>query len=368
MRFPYLVMASLLGCSLGGSGGSMAWAQPAPQVPLLEVLTPQARHVGLPIHWDDGLSVLLEPSGRMVYIPAEERSAHRLLSEGFAPQTLAAARAALQAELGAGYETADVGPYVIIAPQGHIQRWRDRFRVLVSGFYRYFELRGWQLRNPDFPLCVVILPSEVEFTRYCQREGLSMQPNLRGIYVPRTNRCVLYELTASRGDGLDWLETERTVVHEAVHQLAFNTGIHERLVNTPLWIVEGLATMLEERSLLESRGTANSIGARVNPQQMLVLQPLLSDPARLQRSVTELVRSDVLFGRNAAEAYAVSWAMTFYMAERMTSSLAAYTQHLARTTRFHDFSAAEREQDFQRYLECDTSVLSIQLQRFFSKL
>ncbi len=48
-------------------------------------------------------------------------------------------------------------------------------------------------------------------------------PNLMGYYFPKTNRCVLFEVGGGTAS-TDWSETERTIVHEAVHQLAYNTA------------------------------------------------------------------------------------------------------------------------------------------------
>ncbi len=107
-------------------------------------------------------------------------------------------------------------------------------------------------------------------------------PNLMGYYFPKTNRCVLFEVGGGGTASTDWSETERTIVHEAVHQLAFNTGVHERLADNPQWIVEGLATMFEERAVFDSRSASRSLVSRVNTQQMATLQRLIADPAALE--------------------------------------------------------------------------------------
>ena len=49
-----------------------------------------------------------------------------------------------------------------------------------------------------------------------------------------------------------------TLVHEATHQLSFNTGLLNREGDTPLCIVEGLGTYGESR---DSIGTVASAGA-----------------------------------------------------------------------------------------------------------
>ena len=333
--------------------------------PLLEVQLAEGVQLGLPIHWSSDFGVLLKPSGTMLELETSNVQSHRVLDEPFVPQSLTAARGMLQTEFGNAFETATVGPYVLCATRGHVERWRERFRVLLAGYHRYFETRGWQLRTPDFPLCVIILPSKADFDRYCQQQLGRSMPALMGFYFPKTNRCVLFEV----GGGTtapDWTETERTIVHEAVHQLAYNTGVHERLADNPQWVVEGLATMFEERGVFDPRGASLSLEARLNRQQLGTLKSLLANPAKFESQLGELVRSNELFKRDAQSAYALSWGLTYYLAERMSHQYGAYTQRMASLPKLQAYEAANRQRDFQRAFESDVSLLAVQLQRFFA--
>lgn len=351
------------------SASSVALAQKnAP--PLLEVQLSDGAQAGLPIHWDDQFALLLQPSGSMLDLEMNLVRGHRLLDQPFVPQSLTAARSALQAEMGASFDTTTVGPYVICAPRGHADRWRERFRVVLAGYHRYFETRGWRLRTPDFPLCVTVLASKAEFDRYCQQQIGQVKPNLMGCYFPKSNRCVLFEVGASGPAGgspaTDWSETERTIVHEAVHQLAYNTGVHERLASTPQWVVEGLATMFEEPAVFDPRASSRSIEARLNAQQLYHLRPLLADPARFEAGLSDLIESNTLFNTDGKTAYALSWALTFYLAERMSNQYGSFTQSMARLPKLQPYGAAERGRDFQRAFESDVSLLALQMQKFYS--
>ncbi len=352
--------ACLLALCLAGVGR----AQTAPR--LLEVQLADTTHVGLPIHWDDQFALLLKPTGSMLELETNQVVNHRILNDLFVPQPLTSARSALQSELGNNYETATIGPYVLAAPRGHVERWRERFRVLMAGYRRYFETRGWQLRNPDFPLCVLILPSKAEFDRYCQQQLGRSMPNLMGYYFPKTNRCVLFEV-ATAGQVTDWTETERTIVHEAVHQLAYNTGIHERLADNPQWFVEGLASMFEEPAVFDSRLASRTMEGRMNQQQLGYLRPMLSDASQLESRLRSLVTSNDMFKRDATSAYALSWGLTFYLAERMSNQYSSYSQRMAQLPKLQNYSAADRARDFTRGFEADLSLIAIQLQRFYSK-
>ncbi|MGN6136315.1 MAG: DUF1570 domain-containing protein [Aureliella sp.] len=333
--------------------------------PLLEVVLASGAQSGLPIHWAGDYGLLLEPSGMMRELDIGQVQSHRVLETPFIPQTLTEARATLQAELGAGYETGTVGPYVLAAPRGHVERWRERFRVLLAGYHRYFETRGWQLRTPDFPLCVIILPSKADFDRYCMRELGKSMPALMGYYFPKSNRCVLFEVGGDTSTP-DWSETERTIVHESVHQLAYNTGVHQRLADNPQWVVEGLATMFEQRGVFDPRAASRALESRINPQQLAGLKKLLASPTTFESQLGDLIGSNDMFRRDAPAAYALSWGLTYYLAERMSNQYGAYTQRLAQLPKLQRYEAAQRQRDFQRAFESDVGLLAIQMQRFFS--
>lgn len=334
---------------------------------LLEVQLAEGVQAGLPIHWDAELALLLKPTGSMLELPVSDVRRHRVLEEPFVPQTLTAARAMLQMELGNAFETSTVGPYVLCAPRGHSDRWRERFRILLAGYNRYFETRGWQLRIPSFPLCVIILPNKAEFDRYGQEQLGHSMPNLMGYYFPKSNRCALFEVGGGTST-TDWSETQRTIVHEAIHQLAYNTGVHERLADNPLWVVEGLATMFEEPAIFDARLSSRSVETRVNAQQMQTLRRFLADPGRMEAQLSELIQSNDLFKSDSSSAYALSWALSFYLAERMSSQYGAYSQKLAQLGKLKVYSRADRARDFSRAFEADISLITIQMQRFYTKL
>ncbi len=347
-------------CLLVGLRGASAQTKPK----LLEVHLPNGQESGLPIHWDKEYGLLLKSSGSMIELDIANVRSHRIMEEEFVPQSLTSARSLLQAEMGNNFETATVGPYVLAAPRGNVDRWRERFRVLLAGYSRYFETRGWQLRAPDFPLCVLILPSKADFDRYCQQQLGKSMPNLMGYYFPKTNRCVLFEVGGGTAS-TDWSETERTIVHEAVHQLAYNTGIHERLADNPQWVVEGLATMFEEPAVFDSRSASRTVAGRVNHTQLGGLRRVLADTATLESQLTALVTSNDMFKRDPERAYALSWGLTFYLAERMSSQYGNYTQRMARLGKLRSYGAADRARDFSRAFEGDLSMIATQMQRFY---
>ena len=332
---------------------------------LLDVEVPGGHYVGLPIHWSKYDAVVLEPTGQLHIIDQSQVQNHQLLSLEFSPQTLVDARNQLQAELGTGYETVVFGPYVIGAPRGQTERWRERFSALLSGYLRYFEVRGWPLRRPDFPLCVTVFATRQEFLAYSAAQVQQLPSSIVGSYFPRSNRCVLYNIEGINREGglaTNWTETEATIVHEAVHQLAYNTGIHQRLSMDPLWFVEGLASMFEQPNVYDLRQQQSTIESRMLPAKRQRLQPLLKQPEVLVRQLQSLIVADDLFNQEPDLAYDLGWALTFYLSERKPSEFRQYTSLLAARP-FGDYTAFERSRDFRQVFGGDLSLLAVQIIR-----
>ncbi len=335
------------------------------QPPLLRISTQSTQDFfGLPIHWSDSEAVLLEPTGRMHHFSQSDIAKHQLLERAFKPQSSIEASQQLQKELGPEFEVIANGPYVLAAPISHASRWRDRFQSLHAGYNRYFEVRGWPLRQPDFPLVVIVQPNRRAFQRYVASEQSHPGANVVGSYFPKSNRCVLYELDSA--SGIDWAETEATIVHEAVHQLAFNTGVHERLAENPLWLVEGFATMFEQPAVYDSRTNRSNVESRMLAKKVIELQPILREPGALERCLRSMVESDRFFQQQPFDAYNIAWALTFYLSERMPNEFAAYLQ-IQQNRNFGGYSNAARTRDFQKAIGLDAAQLAISMQRMFQR-
>jgi Protein of unknown function (DUF1570) len=333
--------------------------------PLLKVTTTAGEDIfGLPIHWSKANAVMLDPSGRMHHLEQRDISSHKLLEQPFRPQNMMEASRLLQNELGNGFEIQVNGSYIVAAPTGKATRWRDRFQSLSAGYIRYFETRGWNVRQPDFPMIVIVQPNRTMFTSFVAKEAAQPKANVVGSYFPKSNRCVLYQLDGA--SGIDWSETEATIVHEAIHQLAFNTGAHDRLFSNPLWLVEGLATMFEQPAVYDLKANRSTVESRMLPSRLQPLQSMLSDATSLEHRLRSLIESDKPFQQDAQSAYTVAWALTFYLCERMPSEFGQYLQLLQRRG-MGEYPAGARVSDFKSAFQSDPGLLVVQMQRLFQK-
>ncbi len=341
---------------------------------LFEVEVPGGHFVGLPVHWGTHDAVVLEASGQMQFIEQSDVQSHRTLPYDFTPQSVTDARVELQNELGSNYETVVFGPYVIAAPLGQAEHWRSRFSRLLAGFLRYFEVRHWPLRRPDFPLRVVVYATRAEFMDYSRRQVKQIPSSMVGCYSPRTNRCALYniELPSNSSSSstphttTNWSETEATIVHEAVHQLAYNAGIHQRLSMDPLWFIEGLACMFEQPSVYDSGQQPGALVTRLDPARMQRLKAFVEHPNRLVSCLQSLSESDTLFENETEVAYDLSWALTIFVAERMPVEFRRYSSVLAARP-FGEYPSIERSRDFRQAFGGDLSLLAGRLTRMLQE-
>jgi hypothetical protein len=137
-----------------------------------------------------------------------------------------------------------------------------------------------------------------------------------------------------------------TVVHEATHQVCFNTGLLQRYADLPLWLVEGMAAYFEAPGAGGSRGWSG-IG-RVNARRLATFRSNLAKwtPATL----TSLIATDdrLRDPRTAGEAYADAWALNYFLFKKREKGYVAYVQALGQRDPLAAPSAGQTEADKSR--------------------
>jgi hypothetical protein len=251
-------------------------------------------------------------------------------------------RADLQREFGSAFEVSAAGRYLVVQPRGHGGEWSQRFDELYRSFKIFFNVRGFQLREPEFPLVAIILRTKAEFYRYARKEKTQLQPGILGYYSPQTNRVAMYDVTAGRSDAACHANLE-TIIHEATHQTAFNTGIHSRFAPPPQWVAEGLGTLFEARGIWDARNSAKP-SERVNRGRLAQFRGLLSK--HKTETLVQLISSDKLFRSDMDLAYAESWALTFYLSQTQPTKYATYLARTAQRPAFQKYTSAQRLADF----------------------
>lgn len=361
-------MRSALAATLGVCvclSGQIAVANP-PLEWMLELTVHGQRIEGAAVAWNSREVLLMGRDGRIWQFAPEEATQYRKSSSRFSGYSPSELRAMLLRELGDGFEVSGTGHYMVAHPAGEQDRWADRFEDLYREFIRYFSVRGFRLQQPPIPLIGIVCRNREQFARYAARGGTPAGKGLAGYYSTQTNRIVLYDAGGGRGTAGAAGHNAATVIHEATHQVAFNTGIHSRYAQAPLWVAEGLATMFE--GVLGASGPSD--GPRRTRANRLRLRDFRENvgPALRPGQLADLVASDRMFRADPARAYAQAWALTFYLVETQPGRYAEYLGRTAARPAFERYPAEQRTADFAAVFGDDWSMLEARLLRFAEEL
>jgi Protein of unknown function (DUF1570) len=308
---------------------------------------------GQPLHWSATQMLLLGRDGQLYeFNPKSARDAAKTGAH-FASYSPSEMKISLEHELGNNFEVSSIRHFVVVHPRGERDLWAERFDQLYDRFNHYFSVRGFQLKEPAFPLVAIVFRDHDEYMRHAAASGTPMHPNTLGHYDPRSNRVFLYDVTA-HSKSTDWSENASTIIHEATHQMAFNVGVHRRFAVEPKWLVEGLATMFEAPGVWNAQYDRTQ-SDRINRGRLNGFREYVAK-RRSPGSLATLLTTDNAFQSEVDGAYAEAWALSFYLSETQPR---AYAELLARTARrpaFSDYSAVERMADFQSIFGTETKI------------
>jgi hypothetical protein len=355
-RLFYLILFAAIGSILAG------WLSAAE--PLMKLDLGGRDLEGTPLAWSKEKIFFLARDGQLQEFGSTEISSYSKLNAAFRSYSQAEIRGLLLREFPQ-FEISGVGHYLVVHPAGKRDQWAPRFEELFRSFMQYFAARGWQLSEPRFPLVAVVYPRQVDFWQAAAREGYEANPGLLGYYSPVSNRIVMFDATASSA-GWDWGTNGNTIIHEAAHQMAFNTGVHQRFGTSPRWLVEGLGTMFEARGVWQSR-TYQSQSDRINRGRLTTWQSL-SKSRKASETIAQIVSSDRPFASDAEAAYGEAWALSFFLSETSPKKYFELLTKSANRPAFTDYSSAKRLEDFTSIFGSDFNMLDARLQRFFAGL
>jgi len=355
-RLFYLILSAALGSLVAG------WLSAAE--PLIKLDLGGRTLEGTPLALSEKTVFFLARDGQLNEFGPTEVTNYSKLDAAFRSYSQAEIRGLLLREFPQ-FEVSGVGHYLVVHPAGKRDQWAPRFEELYRSFLQYFGARGWQLSEPRFPLVAVVFPRQVDFWQAAAREGYPPNPGMLGYYSPMTNRIMMFDAAASH-PGWDWTTNSDTIIHEAAHQTAFNTGVHLRFGSSPRWLVEGLGTMFEARGVWQSR-TYQSQSDRINRGRLTAWQSLAKS-RRASDMIAQIVSSDRFFASDAEAAYAEAWALSFFLIE---TSPKKYFELLAKTAArptFAEYPAAKRLEDFTSICGSDLALLDARMQRFIGGL
>ncbi|MBI3268877.1 MAG: DUF1570 domain-containing protein [Planctomycetes bacterium] len=236
------------------------------------------------------------------------------------------------------------------------------FERLYRTFYQFFEDRGFTLRLLDRRLEGVVFASQDEFQAVARRVAPSLEQS-GGFYAPSMNRLFFFDnrnsdnaknlrerlrrqeglvadlrervkkakKAADRAKFLEQFETELTrfnrlkregraafdelnlavTIHEATHQLCYNSGLLVHSPNNPTWLVEGLATFFEDPD--QWTNEHGQLG-KVNDTYLAVLRESFENDRHIGLgSLAPLSTNFFTFGDDVDLAYSQAWSMVHFL-------------------------------------------------------
>jgi hypothetical protein len=278
-------------------------------------------------------------------IASADVESHSSDDRPFTPATAAELGKRLLADLPAGFRLHPTKHYVVAYDTS--REYAEWASSLLEGLHkalvRYWKRAGVELEKPEFPLPIVIHSTAAAYNAAGRAEGVPL--GAVGYYHMTTNRVRMYDITGaqelraggmrsgSRREITHMLSLPAaeplvaTIVHEATHQVCFNTGLMQRYADLPIWLVEGMAAYFEAPGAGTSRGWSG-IG-RVNDRRLQTFRRHLPDWNG--SSLTSLLASDdrLRDGRTAGEAYADAWALNYYLIKKHGDAYVAYVKELS---------------------------------------
>ncbi len=319
---------------------------------------------GQPLAWDREHILLLGRDGALYdFKPADAKDSKKT-AKAYVGYSTGEMQALLRAEFDRRFDISISPHFVVVRPKGRGVEWSRRLEALFSGFTHYMSVRGFRIEQPPTPLVAIVFKSRDEYYQYAADHGTKLAPGTLGHYDGQTNRVYMFDVAAGGADA-DWSSNAETIIHEATHQTAYNTGIHERFAEQPRWLVEGLAMMFEAPGVW----SAASFHAQSDRLNRYRLDYFRREASRREAGwIGRLVASDQPFESAPFDAYAEAWVLTFYLCETRPQEYSAYLARVANRKHFTSYQPAERIADFTSEFGSDLKLLEAQVQRFVDKL
>ena len=308
---------------------------------------------------------LLGRDGRVWNVPTSDARSARTLPQAFHGYSTSEVREQLTRELGKSFEITGTGHYLVAHPAGQKDAWSKRFEDLYRHFIHYFSVRGFKPREPEFPLVAIVWRNQQDFLRYAQSDGAKIGTNVLGYYSQMSNRITLFDIGAGSGSSQAWQQNADTIIHEATHQTAYNTGVHRRFAGNPRWVSEGLGTMFEAPGVWKAEDNRRPED-RINRGRLDQFRHLL--PQRKVGLIAEMISSDRLFETDANMAYCNAWALSFFLVETQQRNYAEYLRKTAARPAFQNYSGSDRLGDFTSVFGTNLGLLETHFLRYMSEL
>lgn len=313
--------------------------------------------------------------GRLTRFPVGDKETKLSLYKNyFKPYSTAELKSRLQKHFGNRYQISITDNFVVIHPNNGgdgKKYWAMPFQQYYIRLRNYFTAHGFRTTDPEFPLIAIVLRSRSEFDRRLAAET-DFSPSIVGFYSRKTNRITTYDPTKAslkvqrENPKHNWLYSSQTIIHEIAHQVAFNCGVHNRFSSVPKWTSEGLAMLCETRGIYDYKKSPN-LESRIHRFRLKSFRKLY-DAGKTKGTLLKLLQNDRLFDTDPALAYAVSWAISFYLNENRQRDYLSYLKRDANRNSFRTHNRIDRVGFFLDHFGKDIDALENRMNLFISSL
>jgi hypothetical protein len=370
--------------------------------PLVELKVDGKTYRGKVAAVDSSACWLMGRDGRLDRLEVKRIESHQQVSTTFRSLTSIEIRDELKREFGGSHDVRASEHFVLCGPKGHLEGIVPLLEDVYRSAQRYFSVRGFPIKKPEFPLVAVIYPSRSSFSEQCRSDHVADMPGLMGYYLPQSNRVSLFDpgdsatsaleapsivepskvfagaeparlpwerpREAAKFEGLATRGTLRdTIVHETTHQVAYNTGLHPRLGETPRWVVEGLATLFEAPGVREGGSKSGPIAQRINRERYLRFGSFAKS-RRPARSLRAFIGQDEMLQQATLDFYCQAWALTFYLVESRPADYARYLKRLSEHDPLKECTPKDRMKDFETSFSTEIDRVEVDFLRYMERL
>ncbi len=331
----------------------------------------------------DGGLLLATNDGAMLTLPAESIRSRKSDNEKLVMLDADALGKQLLAEMPPGFQIYHSTHYVVCynTTRPYAKWCSSLLERLQRAFVGFWKRRGCDVHVPEHPLVVIVFGDRGSYAHYAQKELGAAAGSVIGFYSIESNRIAMYDLTGEqslrkrggqRGSLHDIsallsqpaaLPLVATIVHEATHQISFNSGLQVRFADNPVWLSEGLAMYFETPDLGSSSGW-RGIGNVNYPRLDLYRQNVaLGKATRFRSLIVDAKRLKT--PRTAVDAYAESWAWTYFLIRWRPKQYAAYLKSQSEKPLLVQDDPATRLDNFLQHFGEDAQALEAE---FFKRM
>lgn len=332
----------------------------------------------------DGGLMVEETNGYLWLIQANEIQSRESDGQEFTPLTQEEMAEALLTKMPRGFRIHKTAHYVVCynTSQNYAEWVTALYERLYTGFYTYWKNQDVELKEPEVPFVVLIFADQNAYARHVKAE-LGVEPGTMIAYFHMlSNAVTMFDLTGTQSgvqprnlrssDEINRVLSRpqaaamvATIVHEATHQLACNSGLQPRLADVPFWVSEGLAVYFEVPDLRSNRGW-RGIG-NINRVRLVAMKQYMRN--RPHDSLATLLGSDRRFRdpNGTLDAYAEAWALNYFLFKQHKKEYLEYVRSLQEKQPLRELTEQERIQEFETHFG-NLDDLDREFLRFIARL